>query len=114
AGSTEPPHNAHAPTRQQRPVSSLGRASAVIDRPRIVLGPQAPQVLADAVRRAGGTVAQPGESADGLVWSGFDGFDAAGAALQAEGIFWVQLPGAGIERYLEHGYVADHRTWTCA
>lgn len=86
----------------------------MIDRPRIVLGPRAPRVLADAVERGGGVVARPGEDADGLVWSGFESFEDVDAALRAEGIVWVQLPGAGVERFVEAGYVADHRTWTCA
>ncbi|WP_420114498.1 D-isomer specific 2-hydroxyacid dehydrogenase family protein [Pseudactinotalea sp.] len=86
----------------------------MIDRPRIVLGPHAPPVIAEAVNEAGGRLVAPGEAADGLVWSGFDHDDDAGSALAADGIVWVQLPGAGIERYVEQGYVNDHRTWTCA
>lgn len=86
----------------------------MIDSPHIILGPKAPPVLAEAIERAGGVVARPGENAHGLVWSGFASDDDAGAALQAERITWVQLPGAGVERYLEQGYVSDDRIWTCA
>lgn len=86
----------------------------MIARPRIVVGPHASPVLAEAVQRAGGAVVHPGDDADGLIWSGFESTDHVAAALRADGIVWVQLPGAGIESYLDQGYVNDDRTWTCA
>lgn len=67
--------------------------------------------LGDAVRAGGGRLVGP-EDADALVWSEPDR-PAELAALLAEHpqIRWVQLPFAGVERYVP--VLDDERTWTC-
>ena len=68
-------------------------------------------VVAEAITGAGGSVVEP-EEAEALVWT-----DPAGAAELAEllaelpDIRWVQLPFAGVERFL--GLFDDGRLWTC-
>jgi phosphoglycerate dehydrogenase-like enzyme len=68
--------------------------------------------MTEAVADGGGTLADPPD-ADGLVWT--DAHDASGlvALLDgAPGIRWVQLPFAGVEKFL-HVLDAAH-TWTSA
>jgi phosphoglycerate dehydrogenase-like enzyme len=72
-------------------------------------GPVAP-ALAAAVRGGGGRVVDPAQ-AEALIWT--DPMDAAGlrhllAGLPA--VRWVQLPFAGVDRFL--GLFDDGRTWT--
>jgi D-3-phosphoglycerate dehydrogenase len=65
------------------------------------------------VERAGGAPAKP-DNADAIVWT--DPADAAGLqrALAASPARWVQLPFAGIERFVAEGVVDGSRIWTCA
>jgi D-3-phosphoglycerate dehydrogenase len=61
------------------------------------IGPEAPPALAAAVARAGGQVTTLG-AADAVVW-----LDPRPRTLPAlpERVRWVQLPGAGVDRWLE-------------
>lgn len=81
--------------------------------PQIALLPHRDRGLEEAVERGGGDVAEP-DRADALVWT--DPFDPEGlrAVLAGSTIRWVQLPFAGIERFLEAGVVDPALTWTCA
>jgi len=74
------------------------------------VGPSAPAVVVEAVRRAGGEVVAAGE-AEAVVWLG--GADGLGDLLH-DGVRWVQLPSAGVEGWLESGVVDDRRVWTSA
>ena len=72
-------------------------------------GPVAP-VVAAAVRDGGGDLVEPDE-AEALVWT--DPADAGGLKdllAGRPGITWVQLPFAGVDRFL--GLFDDGRTWT--
>src|SRR5436305_10779250 len=75
----------------------------------VVPGPVVP-ALAAAVAGGGGRLVDPGQ-AEALIWT--DPMDAAGlrhllAGLPA--VRWVQLPFAGVDRFL--GLFDDGRTWT--
>lgn len=71
--------------------------------------------LAAAVRAGGGDVVEPGERADGLVWTDLRDTEGLRSALAATpSIRWVQLAAAGIESVAGSGLLADGRTWTCA
>jgi phosphoglycerate dehydrogenase-like enzyme len=80
--------------------------------PRIALGPEGtPAWLAEAVTAGGGLVV-PLADAEALIWGSPTDAAALEAALDAApDLVWVQLPFAGIERFVH--LVDDHRVWTC-
>jgi phosphoglycerate dehydrogenase-like enzyme len=78
---------------------------------RVHVAPEAGDAVLDAVRAGGGEPVDV-ESADALVWLGFDADRLL--ALLHDGIRWVQLPRAGIEDWLARGVVDDKRLWTTA
>jgi phosphoglycerate dehydrogenase-like enzyme len=72
-------------------------------------GPPAP-IVADAIRNAGGELVRP-DDAEALVWT--DATDAGGLAeivAAAPHLRWVQLPFAGVDRFL--GVIDRERVWT--
>ena len=72
-------------------------------------GPVA-DVVAEAVTSAGGRLVEP-EEAEALIWT--DPSDSEGLRLVLAGlpeVRWVQLPFAGVDRFL--GLFDDGRTWT--
>jgi len=72
----------------------------------------APGWMADAVRAGGGEVVDL-ERAEALVWgSPTRPADLAAALADAPSVRWVQLPWAGIERFVT--VIDRDRTWTCA
>src|SRR5258706_5504066 len=80
--------------------------------PRIALAPEnSPRWMADAIEAGGGRLV-PVSGPEGLVW----GTPARPAELvatldTAPDVRWVQLPYAGVERFLD--VIDDDRTWTC-
>ncbi|SDJ76618.1 D-isomer specific 2-hydroxyacid dehydrogenase family protein [Nonomuraea jiangxiensis] len=78
----------------------------------IHVGPEPVPVLIDAVRRAGGRVV-PLEEAEAIVYFGNDDPDEIRSMLH-DGIRWVQLPHAGVERWADAGVIADHPVFTAA
>src|SRR3954454_25398586 len=69
-----------------------------------------PPALAAAVTEGGGRLVDPGE-AEALIWT--DPTDATGLRDLLPGlpaVRWVQLPFAGVDRFL--GLFDDERTWT--
>src|SRR3954468_3364520 len=64
--------------------------------PRVAIGPEPDALIEDAVRRGGGAPAAVAD-ADAIVWLG--GPDALRPVLHP-GIRWVQLPSAGVERWV--------------
>ena len=70
-------------------------------------------MLTAAVVEGGGEPSDPAV-ADALVWA--DPTDAEGlhALLATSPARWVQLPFAGIERFVDAGVITPDRTWTCA
>jgi len=80
--------------------------------PRIAVAPDnAPDWMAEAVREGGGHVVAL-EEAEGIVWSDPRAPEALGDTLaKAPQARWVQLPFAGIERFV---HLLDRdRTWSC-
>ncbi len=77
---------------------------------RIHLGPDEDEAIAAAIRDAGGTLAGP-EEAEGIVWLG--GPDDLRPRLHDDAR-WVQLPSAGVEKWVESGILDDRRPWTSA
>ena len=67
-------------------------------------------VVADAITSSGGEIVDP-DDAEALVWTDPFDADALRRLLAAhEGIRWVQLPFAGVDRFA--GLFDDGRTWT--
>jgi phosphoglycerate dehydrogenase-like enzyme len=77
--------------------------------PTVHVAPEPDPLVEDAVRAAGGEIG-PLAEADGLVWvdSNPDGFPAE----LPERVRWVQLPSAGVERWLDR--IDRDRRWTTA
>ena len=83
--------------------------------PRVAIGPKPGRFAVAAVEKGGGTVVDIGDQPEVVVW--LDAADASGlaAALQtAPQAKWVQLPFAGVERFVEAGVLTPDRTWTSA
>jgi D-3-phosphoglycerate dehydrogenase len=85
--------------------------------PRVWLGPQQPDVLVAAVAEDGAPLVEVGD-ANVIVWFTDDHTSASGPANLAEllhdGIEWVQLDSAGIERWVSSGVLDQARVWTSA
>lgn len=81
--------------------------------PRIAIAPVATDELKAAVRNGGGEPVDDATTADALVW--VNPRDPQGLAdlLGKSAARWVQLPFAGIERFIAAGVVDPERTWTC-
>ena len=81
--------------------------------PRVAVVPDPIPAIVEAVGEGGGTVVAPGE-AEAVIWTSPRDADGLAALLAEHGdrVSWVQLPYAGIERFVP---VLDHgRVWTCA
>ncbi|HJR18209.1 MAG TPA: D-isomer specific 2-hydroxyacid dehydrogenase family protein [Actinomycetota bacterium] len=80
--------------------------------PRIAVLPSEPEIE-QAVIEGGGTLA-PETEAEAIVW--VDPRDPEGLreALSRSPARWIQLPFAGIERFVAAGVIDPDRTWTCA
>ena len=80
----------------------------------VAVGPSnAPEWLQRAVADGGGELSDPAE-AEVLVWTDPGEAEALAAALaEHQGIRWVQLPWAGIERQVHVVRAHPERTWTC-
>jgi phosphoglycerate dehydrogenase-like enzyme len=78
---------------------------------RVSVQPTEDAVIVAAVERAGARVT-PLADADALVWTGSD--PAEFPRTLPDGVRWVQLPGAGVERWIAAGVVDRDRVWTSA
>lgn len=80
--------------------------------PAIAVGPvSAPSWVRDAVLDGGGQIVEPAE-AKAIVWASPTAVDELGEVLESNPhIEWVQLPWAGVERFVH--LVDDSRLWTC-
>ncbi|MCF6473914.1 hydroxyacid dehydrogenase [Nonomuraea sp. MG754425] len=76
------------------------------------VGPEPVPALIDAVRRAGGRVV-PLAEAEAIVYYGNDDPGELRSMLH-EGISWVQLPHAGVERWADAGVITEHPVFTAA
>lgn len=79
---------------------------------RVRIAPLQPQELLSAASSLGARVVGPGAGADILVWTSSRpaGID---EALEPS-VRWVQLPAAGVERWIESGLTRDGRVWMSA
>lgn len=68
--------------------------------------------LAQAIERGGGTPTNDPTGVTGVVWTGKDLSELRDLLTPA--VEWLQLPSAGIERYVAAGVVEPTRTNTCA
>jgi len=95
-------------------VSSLRAEGSlrIMQPPRVAVVPEV-AAFADAAVAGGGVLSDPA-GADAIVWS--DPSDAEGLrkVLATSPARWIQLPFAGIERFVEAGVITPDRTWTCA
>lgn len=80
-------------------------------RVRVAIVPHTVDAVADAVTTAGGVVVDPSD-ADAIVWTEPSDPEALREVLERSSARWVQLPFAGIERFV--GVIDPSRTWTCA
>ena len=81
--------------------------------PRIALLPRSDDDMAAAIAAGGGALAAPGD-ADAIVWTDPGDPEALRSTLESSPATWVQLPFAGIERFVAAGVIDPARTWTCA
>lgn len=88
----------------------MGRSSS--DPPAIAVGPEGSPAWVRAAVEAGGGHVVPAGDATGLVWTSPHDADGLRELLDAHPhLDWVQLPFAGVERYV---HLVDHRRrWTC-
>jgi phosphoglycerate dehydrogenase-like enzyme len=80
---------------------------------RVWVGPEPNDAVAAAVERGGGTVVADPEEADALIWLSWRRAEEMRGLLH-DGIRWVQLPSAGVDRWLRLGLLDERRTWTGA
>jgi phosphoglycerate dehydrogenase-like enzyme len=94
--------------RRATPLSVAGE-----ERPAIAIAPSLDEGVLSALEQAGGQRADP-SSADGLVWTDARDPEGLRSVLRSSPVRWVQLPFAGIERFVEAGVIDADHTWTCA
>jgi phosphoglycerate dehydrogenase-like enzyme len=80
----------------------------------IAIAPETTSIYEEAVRQAGGVVAQLDDQTRGLIWLNLDGPALAETLDRYPGVGWVQLPLAGIERVADVVAAHPHVTWTSA
>jgi phosphoglycerate dehydrogenase-like enzyme len=84
---------------------------ALVELPVVVAPADAEDWVKSAVRDGGGRLVDV-DAAEALVWSGGSAGHLADLLQGRDRISWVQLPSAGIERYVD--LARDGRLWTCA
>jgi phosphoglycerate dehydrogenase-like enzyme len=87
-------------------------ATTATEEPGVFVGPGGSDVLVDAVTGAGGRVVSDHTAAAALVWGGKD-VDGLARHLHS-GLRWVQLPDAGVERWLAAGVLTGDAVFTSA
>ena len=81
--------------------------------PRVWIGPEPNDAIAAAVERGGAAVAARPQDAEAFVWLSYSRAPEITEVLH-DGVRWVQLPSAGVDRWVAHGLFDDRRTWTGA
>lgn len=79
----------------------------------VAIAPAATDDLKAAVERGGGTAIEDPTAADALIWVDPRNPEGLRAVLAGSPARWVQLPFAGIERFVASGVIEPGRTWTC-
>jgi D-3-phosphoglycerate dehydrogenase len=80
--------------------------------PVVAVEPAAEPGLVEAVQAGGGRVGDA-TGADAIVWTNPRDPEGLAGLLAESPARWVQLPFAGIERFVRSGVVDDARVWTC-
>ena len=80
---------------------------------KIAVAPLPDEGLVDAIEAAGGVVAEP-RDADGIVWTDPEDPEGLKIVLRESPARWIQLPFAGIERFVDAGVIGGGRTFTSA
>ncbi|GAA1812337.1 NAD(P)-dependent oxidoreductase [Agromyces neolithicus] len=91
--------------------------STAVEPGPIAILPTPDAVVADAVRRGGGTLAPLSPETRGIVWVAASGADELAAVLDAHpAVSWVQLPWAGVDAFsgVLQTVRDDGRVWTSA
>ena len=81
--------------------------------PKVAVAPVATPEMEAAVRAGGGEPTQDATTADALVWVNPRDPQGLKDLLTTSPARWVQLPFAGIERFIAAGVVDPNRVWTC-
>jgi phosphoglycerate dehydrogenase-like enzyme len=84
-----------------------------VSAPRVWVGPEPNEAVAAAVERGGASVVARPDEADAVVWLSWSRASEMSGVLH-DGIRWVQLPSAGVDRWVAQGLLDDRRTWTGA
>jgi phosphoglycerate dehydrogenase-like enzyme len=84
-----------------------------VSKPLVWVGPEANETIAAAVERAGGSSVPRPEDADAVVWLSYSRAPEVRDVLH-DGVRWVQLPAAGIDRWATGGILDEERVWTGA
>ena len=78
----------------------------------VAVEPNQEDGLLEAVRDGGAEVGEVA-GAQALVWTDPSDPKALAETLEGTNVSWVQLPFAGIERFMEAGVIDEGHTWTC-
>ncbi len=81
--------------------------------PSVWIGPESNGAIAEAVERGGAVIAARPEDAEAFVWLSYRRAPEIKEVLH-DGVRWVQLPSAGVDRWVAHGLFDNRRTWTGA
>lgn len=81
--------------------------------PAVAIAPAATDDLMAAVERGGGTPIDDPTRADAVIWVDPRNPEGLREVLAGSPARWVQLPFAGIERFVAAGVIDPERTWTC-
>ncbi|MGH7317673.1 MAG: NAD(P)-dependent oxidoreductase, partial [Candidatus Rokuibacteriota bacterium] len=75
--------------------------------------PRVDEGMRAAIAEGGGDVCEQ-PAADAIVWTDARDPEGLRRALEGSTVTWVQLPFAGIEKFVAAGVIDPARTWTCA
>jgi phosphoglycerate dehydrogenase-like enzyme len=79
---------------------------------RVFAGPKVTDAVLEAIRAGGAEPVSGAADAEAVVWLDHD--PSALLPLLHDGVKWVQLPWAGVERWVAAGAIDADRVWTCA
>lgn len=82
-------------------------------RPEIAVVPGGDHEIVEAAERGGARLVEP-DRAEGIIWTDPAHPEDLGKLLDSSAAKWVQLPFAGIEKFVAAGVIDPGLTWTCA
>jgi phosphoglycerate dehydrogenase-like enzyme len=84
-----------------------------VSAPRVWIGPEPNEAIAAAVERGGGAIVPDSAAAEALIWLSYDRAPEITSLLH-DCIRWVQLPSAGVDRWISRRLLDDRRVWSGA